>query len=153
MSEAFHAGYHMNVDWPKLYIPAARQSVNSVYASMVNNGWRRQNLLGDYHFSPDTNELTRAGEMKVKWILTQAPPQHRTIYVQRGEDESQTAARIASIQVSGENLSPSVGLVQVNDTHLVAEGHPAMVVDSMFVSFQTNRPPPVLPAAAATSGE
>jgi hypothetical protein len=42
-------------------------------------------------------------------------------------------------------MSPSVGQVHVNDTHIVAEGHAASAVDSVFVGYQANRLPPVLP--------
>ena len=32
----------------------------------------------------ETQELTRAGEMKVQWILTQMPARRRTVFVLRG---------------------------------------------------------------------
>ena len=72
--EALHRGCQANQMWPSQYVPTARRSVLSAYDVMVNNGWRRQNLLGAYHFDPDSNQLTEAGKLKVKWILSQAPP-------------------------------------------------------------------------------
>ena len=75
----------------------------------------------------------------------------RSIFVQRGNNEQQTAARIAAVHSKADNMSPSVGPVDVNDTHIVAEGHPAGVVDSVFVGFQANRPLPVLPASTGGS--
>ena len=142
----FKSGYCANVMWPRQFVPAARRGVCETYAAMINNGWRRQNLLGDYHFQPESNELTPAGELKVAWILTQAPLHRRNIYVQRAAGEAGTSARVASVHQYSANLSPAVPDVQVNDTHIVAEGHKAGTVDSMFVGFQENRPPPVLPA-------
>ncbi len=150
---AFHAGYHANVDWPAQYVPTARRSVLSAYDVMVNNGWRRQNLLGTYHFDPDTNELTEAGKLKVNWILTQTPQHRRNIFVQRAVNESQTASRVDSINRWASNMSPGVGPLDINDTHIVAEGHPAATVDHIFVGFQTNQPPPVLPADDGSSNE
>ena len=41
---------------------------------MVANGWRRQNLLSDYHFNEENPQLNLAGETKVHYILTQMPP-------------------------------------------------------------------------------
>ncbi len=149
--EATQAGCHANQMWPSQYIPAARRSVNSAYAAMVNNGWRRQNLLGAYHFDPDSNELTEAGKLKVNWILSQAPQNRRSIFVERGVDQSNTAARVASVQGWAANRSPATGVVDINDTHIVAEGHPASVVDSIFVGFQANKPAPVLPKASTSS--
>ncbi len=151
-SEKFHAGYHANVHWPKIYIPPARSAVCQTYNAMVNNGWRRQNLLGDYHFNKETHELTNAGKLKVNWILSQAPMQRRNVFVQRAGEEVSTTARIAAVHDYAGKMSPSVGEIDVNDTHIVAEGHPAASVDSVFVGYENNRLPPVLPASTGTGG-
>lgn len=148
----YRAGYDANVHWPKIYIPPARQSVCAAYQAVINNGWRRQNLLGDYHFKPETNELTSAGKLKLNWILTQAPVQHRNVFVQRGTEEVDTTARLSAVHEFAGTLSPAVGQVDVNDTHIVAEGHPASSVDSVFVGYEANRLPPVLPAATSSAG-
>ena len=146
IADLYKSGYAANVIWPRQYVPASRRGICQTYAVMINNGWRRQNLLGDYHFESETNELTRAGELKVNWILTQAPPDRRQVFVQRGMDVDQTAQRIEAVNALASNMSPAVEMVDVTDTHIVAEGHPAGAVDNMFIGFQTNQPPPVLPA-------
>lgn len=146
------SGYCENRMWPAQYIPTARCSVNNAYTAMINNGWRRQNLLGDYHFEEGTNELTSAGKLKSQWILTQAPQDRRNIYVQRGQTQSDTASRIAAVHNWAGNQSPAVEPVLVNDTHIVAEGHTAGSVDSIFVGFQTNQPAPVLPPSTGGNG-
>jgi len=138
--------YDTNSMWPHPYVMPARNSVNVMYEAMISNGWRRQNLLGKHHFDNETQQLTQAGQLKVKWILTQTPPRRRNIFVERGANESLTEKRIESIQQYAAKLSPSAGLVSVTDTHLVAEGHPASAVDAMFTGYQTNKPAPVLPA-------
>lgn len=139
------AGYHSNNLWPAQYIPTARCYVNSAYTAMIDNGWRRQNLLGDYHFEPGTNELTSAGKLKAKWILTQAPENRRQIFVQRGHTLEDTTARIAAVQYWAGHQSPTLEPAMVHDTHIVSEGHTAASVDHVFVGFQTNQPAPVLP--------
>ena len=151
LGQQFRAGYDANVQWPRHYIPPARRTVCATYAAMVNNGWRRQNLLGNYHFNQQTNQLTNAGKLKVNWILSQAPANRRNVFVQRGVEELETTARIASVHDYAGNMSPNVGQVNVNDTHIVAEGHSASSVDSVFVGYEANRLPPVLPAS--TGGE
>ncbi len=153
LCEMFKSGYTANVIWPRQFAPAARRPICETYAVMVNNGWRRQNLLGDYHFDPKTNELTRAGEMKVQWILTQAPVHRRSVFVQRANNQSETTTRIAAVQGYSSQMSPHVGPVSVNDTHIVAEGHSASAVDNMFTGFQANQLPPVLPASTGSSTE
>ncbi|MCH2114332.1 MAG: hypothetical protein MK171_05400 [Pirellulales bacterium] len=148
---SFRAGN--NVAWPRAYIPASRRAVFQTYAAMVHNGWRRQNLLGQHHFDPTSNQLNEAGKRKVKWILSQAPVQHRGVFVERGLNKEETVARIAAVHDNAAGLSPAVGPIDVNDTHIVAEGHLGGSVDSTFVGFQANKPLPVLPAKTGSSSE
>ena len=71
-------GYHRNEAWPWPYICPDRVAVREPFAAMVNNGWRRQNLLGTHHFNMETNQLTTAGQLRVHWIMTQARPNGET---------------------------------------------------------------------------
>ena len=143
----FCAGYRANVVWPRQFVPAARRGICDTFAVMTNNGWRRQNLLGAYHFDPVTNKLTSAGEIKVRWILTQAPEAHRTVFVERGFNQEDTTERLAMVEQFASTLSPIISGVDVTDTHIVTEGHRASSVDNVFVGYNANRPPPVLPAS------
>jgi len=152
LCQMYRAGYDANVRWPADFIPPARRPIGDVYDKMIHNGWRRQNLLGDYHFTPDSNELTEAGKHKVQWILTQAPPSRRNIYIQRSRTVEDTATRIAAVQQWSSYSSPAAEYVNVSDTHIRAEGQSATSVDSIFTGFHANRPLPVLPADAGAGG-
>jgi hypothetical protein len=140
-------GYHRNVDWPWPYICPDRAAVREPFAIMVNNGWRRQNLLGAHHFTPDGLKLSEAGELKVRWIVTQAPPDRRDIFVERSVDPSVTQQRIAAARSYAGQVTIDGQMPQVTETYLVSEGRPASAVDAVNVKFQESMPPPVLPAA------
>ncbi len=144
------SAYCDNTVWPSYYIPAARNSVNSAYTAMISNGWRRQNLLGAYHFDSETSQLTAAGKLKAQWVLTQAPQDRRNIFVERGSNQAVTDSRIAAVNdwVASQSSSDLLG---VSETHIVAEGHQAGSVDSIFVGFQANQPAPVLKADTGSS--
>jgi hypothetical protein len=116
---------------------------------MADNGWRRNNLLGKYHFAPENEELSDAGKAKVEWILTQAPPQRRTIFVERTSDAQRTADRVQAVQDLAANTS--AGPADVQETHIRDEGHPAGAVDAVFTGFSTNQMPPVLPDSGGSS--
>ncbi|MEX0610601.1 MAG: hypothetical protein WD738_20840 [Pirellulales bacterium] len=137
-------GYHENVLWPWPYICPDRVAVREPFELMIHNGWRRQNLLGPHHFD-STNRLTTAGELRVHWVLTQAPPQRRTIYVERALDSEVTAERLATAREYATKVVLDGQSPQVSETHLISEGRPASVVDATNVRFQESMPPPVLP--------
>jgi hypothetical protein len=122
---------------------------------MVNNGWRRQNLLGAHHFTENADQLTTAGELRVRWIMTQAPEERRTIFVERDLNPGVTADRLATARDYAAHVAPDGQLAQVVETNLISEGRPASVVDATNVRFQESMPPPMLPVstAGAASGQ
>lgn len=147
----FKQSYMANSIWPSQYIPSARCAVNAPFAGMVNNGWRRQNLMGQYHFNPETQELTEAGRLKASWTLTQAPMQRRNLFVQQATTEEKTAERVQSLQEFAANLSTTGEPGQISETDIREYEHPATRVDATFVGFREAQPAPVLPAASGGS--
>ena len=144
-------GYYANKMWPWPYQCADRAAVREPFCIMVNNGWRRQNLLGEHHFNPETNQLTTAGELRVQWILTQTPPDRRQIFVERTLSHTADAARLAVVRDYGTKVSMDGITPFVEETYLASEGRPAAVVDATNVKFMQAMPVPVLPAATVNS--
>jgi hypothetical protein len=141
----------VNHVWPWPYQCPDRIAVREPFCQMISNGWRRQNLLGQHHFNPGTNELSTAGELRVQWIMTQAPPDRRGIFIERTLDSDVNAKRLAVVRDYAIKVSTDGRMPQVEDTYLVSEGRPAAVVDATNVSFMKSMPAPVLPAATNNS--
>jgi hypothetical protein len=142
------SGYHRNKVWPWPHICPDRVAVREPFCIMVDNGWRRQNMLGPHHFNPDTNKLTSAGELKVRWIMTQLPPERRSIFVERSLETEITAQRVETARAYAAQVALNGEQPLVAETHLLSEGRPASVVDNTNVRFQESLPPPVLPASS-----
>jgi hypothetical protein len=145
--EGFCTDTLRNNVWPKPFVCPDRHAVRLPFHLMVQNGWRRENLLGEHHFRPGTPELTEAARLKVKWILREAPRHHRTIYVHTGESLAETAARIHAVQDLVVKLVPEGNLPPVLETSVNPPGWPASQVSAMGRKFQGAIPDPVLPAA------
>ena len=126
--------------WPEPFIQADRAATRIPFAIQVCNGWRRQNMLGEFHFEPATGQLTEAGQLKVRWILTVCPPQHRAIYVHTAEKEEETAARMAAVQQAMIQIAPN-NMVAVTPTSISDDGWPADEVDMIGRKFQSSAPP------------
>lgn len=137
-----------NRDWPSPFVHPDRAAVEAPFHQIAANGWRRQNLLGAHHFTPDGAELTQAGERKVQWILTQTPPGQRTIFVERTLDPTLNARRIDAVQQLAVRSLPTGELPAVQETHIVTEGRPASTVDRTNMQFQESMPKPQLAPAS-----
>jgi hypothetical protein len=137
--------------WPQPFDAPDRAAVRAPFATMVANGWRKQNLLGDYYFEPNTGKLNEAGSLKVRWIITEGPEQHRIIYVRVADSEEATAARIAVVQEQVARIAAKGSLVPVLPTTISDEGWPADEVETIARTYRKSTPVPRLPAAASTS--
>jgi len=132
--------------WPKPFVPPDRVSVRAPFVLMVNNGWRRQNLLADHHFDEETNNLNDAGKLKVRWIMTEAPPHHRTIYVRQANTPEATAERLALVEQCAAQYVREGEHPTVRETTLDASGWPAARVDMIDRRWLDSTPDPRLPA-------
>ncbi len=137
--------------WPDPFIGWDRAAVRSPFVTQVANGWRRQNMLGEFHFEPGSGQLNEAGRLKVRWILTTGPQQHRLIYVHVAERNEETAARMAAVQQCVVQIAPN-DVPPVMPTTIADDDSPADRVDAIGRKFQSSMPPPRLPTTGGGSG-
>jgi hypothetical protein len=136
--------------WPEPFVNADRAAARAPFAIMVANGWRRQNMLGEAHFDQSTGQLTEAGRLKVRWILTVGPQQHRIIYVHSANTEEETAARLAAVQQVAGQIAPA-NMPPVLATNIADDGWPANEADIINRKYIESMPNPRL-APRTTSG-
>lgn len=146
MARNFRLDYRENRIWPQQYVEADRQAVRTPMEMIITNGWQRQNTLNDHHFEEGSTELTEAGRLKVKWILSNVPPQYRSIFVERGIDSEATASRIASVQQVAADQLVDGEMPVIMQTRHGAEGWPAVDIDMMRRKYLESAPEPRLPA-------
>ena len=93
-----HVDWHRNNAWMEPFNPVDQEAVRAPIAVMVDKGWQLQNTIPDELFVAETQELTRAGEIKVQWILTQMPTRRRSVFVLRGSTPEITETRVKSVE-------------------------------------------------------
>ena len=138
--------------WPEPFISIDRQAARAPISMMVAKGWQRQNLLGEHHFDKDKQALSQAGQIKLHWILTQAPVEQRTVFVERAHTEEDTTTRIDVVQQAATKLVAKGTLPQVVVSTMMSRGWPADYVDSINRKYGETTPPPRLPAYQSTTG-
>lgn len=144
--------WHRNNMWPQPFIMADRISVCEPFAIQVNNGWRLQNTIGDAYFDANNNELTVAGQTKVKWIVQQAPASRRTVFVLMSEDREATNARVRSVQQAAERYTIKGPPAEVLLTDRDVIGGSGEYYDSVDRALKSSVPAPRLPARSSGNG-
>jgi hypothetical protein len=150
--QRFKRDYHRNKMWPEPFLQADRQATMAPFAIQTANGWRRQNLLSDYHFQDNSQQLTLAGESKLRYILTQMPQSRRTVFVQQGLSNDITDARMRAVHRASSQVVPDGMVANVVESNLPNDGWPAEDIDAVTRKFNSSRPDPRLPASTLTSG-
>jgi len=108
--------YARNNSWPQPFRGMDANSVVAPFEIMRNNGWREHNTVGGALFTK--NGLNDAGQLKVEWIVTQAPLNQRIVYVKSGRSSEETAARVESVQLAVSQLIPTGPLPQILVTEI-----------------------------------
>jgi hypothetical protein len=114
--QQFSHTYHSQHYWPLPYVCQDRQYVHGVLAQQATAGWTEETTLYEHHFDPEVNELTRAGELHLNWILNGAPAERRTVYMQSTFDDAVDAVRMASVQtyIATRSRHPDVPVIVRN---------------------------------------
>lgn len=150
--QSVHRDFHRNNAWPEPFQSADRAVTREYFCIQVNNGWKMQNTVGTFLFNPETQELNRAGELQVKWIVTQAPIHRRAVFVLVGDTAEDTQKRVLSVQHYISRIVPAGHLPPVMITHTQPEGASGEYFNSINNAMMQSIPAPRLPAAAGGSG-
>lgn len=144
-----HVDTHRNNAWPEPFRTADRASVREPFCIQTDNGWKMQNTVGTYLFDIETHELNQAGELLVKWIVTQAPQHRRAVFVLKGDSPEHTASRVSSVQAAvAKYACGPIPPIMLTDTE--PTGWSASYIDAMTQQFQSTIPAPRLPAPTAS---
>jgi len=150
--DGIHSGYEVNNQWPHPYIEADRVAAVSPFAAMVTKGWERQNLIGENYFDEGSAKLNQAGVMRIRTILSQAPVEHRTLFVQRDLLDDVTKARLDLVQRAAASVQPRGALPEVVLSDLTPDGRSAELVSAEHKAFIGSAPTPRLSKSGGGSG-
>ena len=139
--------FNRNNAWPEPFLSADRAIAQAPWAIQTHNGWKIETTLADYHFDHETQQLSRSGELKLQWILKEAPPQRRTVYVLRGATDETTSIRVDAVQQAIAGILPKGSLPEVVQTDIAPRGALAEYVHETNTRAAASRPNPALPAS------
>jgi hypothetical protein len=133
-----------NSAYPEPFAFADREAQKSPFRVMVENGWRTEHTLTETLFT-DENQLTSAGERRVHWIVTQSPPERRTVYVISSPRRHVTESRLDSVQQYVTQLIPAGPLPAVVVTDDIPRGGSGDYLNEMHRKYRDSLPAPQLP--------
>jgi hypothetical protein len=146
-----HVDFYRNNSYPEPFISADRAAAREPFCIMIDNGWKMQNTIGTFLFDRETQRLNQAGELLVKWIVTQAPHHRRAVFVLKADTAEATTSRVESVQRAvAKYASGPVCPVLLTDTE--PDGWSAAYSDSITQQFNSSIPAPRLPSGEGGGG-
>ena len=146
-----HVDFYRNNSWPEPFRTADRNLARVPFCLQVDNGWKMQNTVGSILFNPETQQLSQAGDLLVKWIVTQAPVHRRAVFFAKGDSPEIAMARAAAVQASVARWAPGQGL-PVIPSDCEPTGWPGSYIDNITQQFNSTIPAPRLPAHGNSNG-
>ena len=140
-----HVDWHRMNAWPEPFQFAAREVTISPLVEMTNAGWRLQNTLSDHLFDVQTQDLTTAGQLKLRWIATQTPLHRRTIHVLRSYEPGATELRMQSVDRHLDKFAPEGARPSVVLTDKIPAGGSGEYLENIDRQLKSSVPAPGLP--------
>ncbi len=143
--------YYRNKMWPTPFRAADTRSVMSFFNTQANIGWRLHNTVGEAMYQVQTGQLTDSGKAHVKWIVTRAPQERRIVFVKKGVNQKQTAARVEATQVAISEYVPTGQLPQIYLTDRESPGSSGAYHAAINRAMNASVPNPRLEVSDAAS--
>ncbi len=143
--QQFRTDFHRNRLWPHPFRVQDTAAVISYFEIQRDNGWRLHNTLGAGMFDPNTNQLTDAGRMHLRWIVLRAPEDRRVVFVLKGRDDSATAKRVEAAQLAISEMIPVGPLPPIYLTDQDAPGSSGAYQTAINRAMTASVPAPRLP--------
>ena len=145
--QQFHATHY----WPYPYNIRDQDDVRLVMQTQVANGWATATTMYEYHFDPTTHLLNTAGQQHLAWIITQAPPAHRHIFIASAGDQASNQVRLQSVQKTVAGYSGGESAMPITLRSTGPLGRPATEVEQIFTNAASNALPPKIEYTAVGS--
>jgi hypothetical protein len=144
--------YHVEHYWPWPYVCTDRGVVLDMMRAQETNGWLSETTLYDYHFNPDTNELTQPGKTQLRWILDFAPASYRSVWIQQADDPQIGQQRLNNVRLVASKIAGANNLPPIQFRVAMAPSRPAIEADTIRRKELLTIPTPRIPLPSSAAG-
>ena len=137
-----------NDAWPLPFNCWDRESYYQIWNQQYAHGLQVAHTLTSEYFDPNTNELNRAGESRVAWIVQNAPANSKQIFVYEDQAGPAMDQRLASVRGVVDRWYGHMGQVNIATSQLAPNRIPASYQQLILEAAAGSTPPPVIPIAS-----
>jgi hypothetical protein len=116
------------------------------------NGWLSETTLYDYHFDPETNELTIPGKLHLEWIVQYVPASYRAVWIQQTSEQSDSEQRLKNVRATATKICGEPNIPPIALRTSMAPARPAIEVDTIRRHELESIPMPRIPFESSAAG-
>lgn len=148
--QQFSHTYHSEHYWPLPYTCQDRQWVNQTESQFVSLGWQEETTLYDRHFDPATQQLNRAGELQLSYLVHVIPLERRTVHIQSTFDTALDEIRLEGVTAAVGRMNHGVVSVPIAMRDCQEVGRPAAEVETINTLYNSTIPSPRLGSSSGS---
>ncbi len=150
--QQFSHTYHSAHYWPLPYVCQDRQYFHATMEQQVSLGWREETTLYDRHFESNSQQLNRAGQLHLDYLLHVIPPERRAVFIQSTYDSAMDVMRTEAVHAAiAQSSAADAGInVEVRDCQQLSR--PAAEVERINTRYMSTFPAPRLGSVSSGSG-
>lgn len=137
--------------WPLPFSCWDREHYYAIMNQQFATGLQVAHTLTSEYFDPETNELNRAGEMRVGWIMQNSPQASKQIYVYQDQTGPTIQQRIDAIQRFSDRYYGHLGQVAIASSSIRPHQVPALYQAQTNTLYSESMPDPIIPLEAGES--
>lgn len=134
-----------NASWPQPFTCWDREAYYGVMNQQFAHGVQVAHTLTSEYFDPNTNELNRAGESRVAWIVQNSPQAEKRIFVYEDQSGPALDQRLASIRNTVDRWYGHLGNVEIASSQLMPNSIPATYQNTINTRYEGAQPNPIIP--------
>ncbi len=134
-----------NASWPLPFSCWDREAYYAVINQQYAHGLQVAHTLTSEYFDSSTNELNRAGEGRVAWIVQNAPSADKRIFVYEDQSGPAMDQRIASIRSTVDRWYGHLGNIEIASSQLMPNSIPATYQNTIMQKYDESQPKPIIP--------
>ncbi|MBL8815950.1 MAG: hypothetical protein JNL58_07950 [Planctomyces sp.] len=149
--QQFSHTYYSEHYWPLPYVCQDRAYVHAAMEQQTALGWQEDTTLFNRHFEPETQQLTRAGQRHLDYILHVVPPERRAVYIQSTYDPAVDSMRTEAVNAAMAEYNASGNPVDVAVRDCQELSRPAKEISRINQLYYSSIPAPRLKGSGGGS--
>ncbi len=147
--ETYKADYRLNraraSAWPKPFSCWDREHYYAILNQQYATGMAVAHTLTSEYFNSESNKLNRAGELRVAWIMQNAPQADKQIFVYEDQTGPTMDQRMDSIREFTNRYYGHLGNAAIAKSQILPHQIPATYQASYLQAYQEGQPAPIIP--------